>query len=139
MIDSCCDAMSFSDFPMDPSQYPQSYMRHDRVAGYLNEYTDHFALRKAIVFGSRVVECKHTADEMWRVKYVKDGKEITVTCNAVFVCTGRFVHPKVPEFPGLGSFKGDFTHSHYYRDPSKYVGKKVAVIGIGNSGSLLAM
>jgi cation diffusion facilitator CzcD-associated flavoprotein CzcO len=46
--------------------------------------------------------------------------------------------PRVPALPGLGSYTGVFTHSVNYRNASSYVGKRVLVVGLGNSGAEIA-
>jgi dimethylaniline monooxygenase (N-oxide forming) len=42
----------------------------------------------------------------------------------------------VPEF--REGFKGEYLHSHYYREPEPFVGKRVCVIGVGNSACDIA-
>jgi len=53
--------------------------------------------------------------------------------DAVFICTGQFHHPKVPEMPGLQSFKGRVRHSAAYRNASDLKGRRVVIVGFGNS------
>ena len=44
--------------------------------------------------------------------------------------------PNIPEFPG--DYSGDSFHAHDYLDPSVFAGRKVLVIGVGNSGMDIA-
>ena len=56
--------------------------------------------------------------------------------EAVFVANGHHWDPKWPEppFPGQESFTGEQLHSHHYREPDeRFEGKRVLVLGIGNS------
>jgi dimethylaniline monooxygenase (N-oxide forming) len=48
-------------------------------------------------------------------------------------CVGHLSTPYIPDFRGRESFKGKFMHSHYYRKPLEFAGKKVAIIGLGSS------
>ena len=61
------------------------------------------------------------------------------TFDAVLVCTGHHAEKHEPSFPGLADFKGEVLHSHDYREPSRFIGKRVLIIGIGNSGGDMAV
>ena len=78
-------------------------------------------------------------DVAWTVLDHKSGEESTETFDAVMVCTGHHAEKRVPSFPGLADFKGEVLHSHDYREPSRFTGKRVVVIGIGNSGGDMAV
>jgi cation diffusion facilitator CzcD-associated flavoprotein CzcO len=56
----------------------------------------------------------------------------------VIVATGLDRTPVVPEWPGRGSFEGDLLHSAEYRNPRPFEGKRVLVVGPGNSGMEIA-
>lgn len=53
--------------------------------------------------------------------------------DAVVVATGRYNEPRVPDIPGLASWKRNFpdriSHSKQYRTPAPYRGKTVLIIG----------
>lgn len=50
------------------------------------------------------------------------------------VATGENAEPVVPELKGADLFKGSALHSSEYKSGTAYEGKKVLVIGCGNSG-----
>lgn len=57
--------------------------------------------------------------------------------DAVFICSGHHSKPNLPDWQDVELFKsngGTLLHSHYYREPTPFIGKRVAVVGIGNSG-----
>lgn len=54
--------------------------------------------------------------------------------DAVLVCIGHHVYPKMPTFPGQDKFKGTIMHSHSVKSCEPFNGKNVVVVGIGNSG-----
>jgi cation diffusion facilitator CzcD-associated flavoprotein CzcO len=57
----------------------------------------------------------------------------------VVQATGLNGEPRVPFVPGVKSFKGITKHStEFFTGTSKYAGKKVVVIGAGNSGHDIA-
>ena len=68
------------------------------------------------------------------IKDKVSGKETAITYDAVLVCTGHHADVNKPSFPGMDKFKGKVTHSHDYKDFHGYEGKRVVVVGIGNSG-----
>jgi dimethylaniline monooxygenase (N-oxide forming) len=133
ILNSYRDATSFSDFPMDPARYP-GHFGHRLHLQFVAEYAAHFDLNRYIQFNTKIVSCKQTEDGRWIVTYSENGSEPREEIyDAVFACTGHFATPKTPDFPGKNSFKGEFIHSHIYRIPSPYYGKRVGIIGIGSS------
>jgi cation diffusion facilitator CzcD-associated flavoprotein CzcO len=58
--------------------------------------------------------------------------------SQVIVATGLDQTPVVPEWPGRESFQGDLLHSSEYRDPRRFEGKQVLVVGPGSSGMEIA-
>lgn len=55
--------------------------------------------------------------------------------SAVVSATGSWARPNLPEIPGRESFRGVQTHSAEYRSPEAFAGKRVLVVGGGNSGA----
>jgi putative flavoprotein involved in K+ transport len=49
--------------------------------------------------------------------------------------TGTFRNPFIPSFPGIDLFRGKIIHSSQYWSPVAFKGKRVAVVGEGNSGA----
>jgi putative flavoprotein involved in K+ transport len=59
--------------------------------------------------------------------------------RSVVVATGHAHTPNVPEWPGLESFTGQLLHAREYRNPAPFAGLDVLVVGVGNSGSEIAV
>ena len=57
----------------------------------------------------------------------------------VVVATGYSHTPRRPDWPGLDTFPGDLRHSADYREPSAYAGRRVLVVGAGNSATEIAL
>src|SRR5207247_3535089 len=53
------------------------------------------------------------------------------------VATGHSKEPYLPRWPG--TFRGDLVHSAAYRNPAPYIGRRVLVVGAGNSGAEIAV
>jgi cation diffusion facilitator CzcD-associated flavoprotein CzcO len=128
-IDTSKNAISFSDFPMD-ERYPD-FPHHSEIKQFLHEYAERFGLRERIRFNTAVQRAERLPAGGWRIT-TADGEEHNF--DALLVCNGHHWDPSYPDFPG--EFGGVTLHSHQYIDPSDPVdlaGKRVLVVGIGNS------
>lgn len=54
--------------------------------------------------------------------------------DGIMVCSGHHWDPRWPSFEGMDKFAGRQMHSHSYKDPRGLEGKRVVVVGVGNSG-----
>ena len=131
--------MAYKTFPM-PDDYPD-YPNHFQIAKYFDDYVDHFGLRERIAFRTAVVEVE-PVDGEWGVT-VEDpgGERRTARYRAVLVANGHHWDPRWPEppFPGSEEFTGEQMHAHHYREPDVLEGKRVLVLGIGNSATDIAV
>ena len=130
--------MEYSDFPM-PDEYPD-FPRHDQIADYFDSYVDHFDFRERIAF-------ERTVSKVERSKVERSGGAWAVTLeggetrayDAVVVANGHHWDPRWPEPRFPGSFDGVEMHSHAYEDPEPFRGKRVVVLGMGNSAMDIAV
>jgi cation diffusion facilitator CzcD-associated flavoprotein CzcO len=128
-IDISKPSISFRDFPM-PDRYPD-YPHHSHIFEWLCDYADAFALRRHIRFHARVAQAERGPRGGWQIT-LENGERHGF--DALLVCNGHHWDPRYPDFPG--SFDGAEIHSHNYIDPSTPLdlyGKRVLVVGIGNS------
>ena len=73
------------------------------------------------------------------VSYVdSQGDAGVLKCNAVCVCSGLHNIPRSPHVPGLGKFRGLVMHSANYRERKIFEGKRVLIVGCGETGLDLA-
>jgi cation diffusion facilitator CzcD-associated flavoprotein CzcO len=128
-IDISKPSISFRDFPM-PERYPD-YPHHTHIFEWLRDYADAFALRELIRFNTPVRRAERGEGGGWQIT-LEDGSQECF--DALLACNGHHWDPRYPDFPG--SFDGPQIHSHTYIDPSTPLdlyGKRVLVVGIGNS------
>ncbi|KAJ1172155.1 hypothetical protein NDU88_004005 [Pleurodeles waltl] len=134
------EMMCYPDLPI-PEDYP-NYLHSSLVFKYLHLYARHFDLLRCIKFKTMVVSVRKRPDYsvsgQWEVVTEKDGKQESFVFDAVMVCTGHHVYPNIPAFPGIDKFKGQHFHSRNYKSPDGYQGKKVLVVGLGNTGADIA-
>jgi putative flavoprotein involved in K+ transport len=107
---------------------PEKYPTRDEVVSYLADYEKRFELPVR-----RPVRVEGVYREEGRLA-VKMGR-VRLPVRAVVSATGTWRRPYVPDYPGRESFRGEQTHSAHYDRPEPYAGKRVLVIGGGNSGA----
>lgn len=128
-IDTYRDSVSFRDMPMG-HDYPD-YPHQAQIKVYLDRYADAFGLRESIEFETRVEDAAPRPGGGWKLT-LGDGSEREF--DFLIVGNGHHWDPRYPDFPG--SFDGETIHSHHYlgpSDPLDLYGKRVLVVGIGNS------
>jgi dimethylaniline monooxygenase (N-oxide forming) len=135
-IDVSRERMAYSDFPM-PASYPD-FPHHTHIREYFNAYIDHFGLRDLITFNTAVSHVSRLDDGSWEVTL--DTGE-TRHYDALLVANGHHWDPRWPEpaFPGADTFSGEQLHAHSYLDNSIFTGRRVVVLGIGNSAVDIAV
>jgi dimethylaniline monooxygenase (N-oxide forming) len=129
--------MAFSDYPM-PQELPDYPVRAD-VERYLIDYANHFGVPQHIRFGITVEQVTPAGNNRWRVRFSAQGTSREEEFDAVLVCSGVFRHPLMPELPGAESFTGTVMHSRAYAEPGQFAGRNVAVVGVGSSGTDIAV
>jgi flavin-binding monooxygenase-like protein len=121
----------FGGWPM-PDHFAD-YPSHQKILAYLRSFSDAYGLTDRIEFGVEVRGVEKNADGSWTVARA-DGRESVH--GQVVVCTGAQWHPNVPDLPG--TFTGEVRHSAGYRSADELRGKRVLVVGAGNSGCDIA-
>ena len=117
----------FPDWPM-PEDYPD-FPSAQQMHAYYVAFTDAHGLREHIRFNRKVQSVRYRDDARWDVTF-DDG--MTVERRGVIVCNGHHWDRRFP--PWVGDYKGDLIHSKDYKAPKELIGKRVLVIGGGNSG-----
>ncbi|MFE3636875.1 NAD(P)/FAD-dependent oxidoreductase [Streptomyces cellostaticus] len=111
------------------------WVARDDVVRYLEKYAEHHELE--IVTGVEVFRVERCGDGDGWVLHASGGRELTG--SAVVVATGHNHTARVPDWPGLDGFGGEFLHAAQYRDARPYAGRDVLVVGIGNTGAEIAV
>lgn len=123
----------YSGLPGLPFQGPSNrYPTRDEVVAYLSGYAEAFDL--PVLVGERVVRAER-ADSGFRL-LTEDGGDHWA--RALISATGPFARPHRPRFSGQERFGGKILHAADYRDPEPFRGKRVLVVGAGNSAVQIA-
>jgi cation diffusion facilitator CzcD-associated flavoprotein CzcO len=132
-------------FPRGTGEYPT----RDEVLAYLAEYEQRYDL--PVDRPVRVTEVRPrkaggvSTLELWgirdpgpgsRAPGIADGGPL-YTSHAVVSATGTWSSPVVPDVPGRDQFAGEQLHSARYTSPEPFAGKRVIVVGGGNSAAQL--
>jgi putative flavoprotein involved in K+ transport len=116
-------------FGGDPERYPT----RDELVDYLRAY-------------ARELDAEiRTRQHVTRVTPGPDGTftlttdaGLELTADLVIAASGGFGAPYRPALPGLASFAGEAIHASEYRDAAAYAGKRVVVVGGGDSAVQIA-
>jgi cation diffusion facilitator CzcD-associated flavoprotein CzcO len=114
-----------------PQSYPL-YPSRAQMVEYLESYAARFDIRP--VFATEVLSLRQQGAR-WSLR----------TSNGAFaapvavVATGIASAPYRPSWPGMEIFRGNVAHSSGYRNPTPYAGRRVLVVGFGNSGGEIAL
>ncbi|MFN3338076.1 MAG: flavin-containing monooxygenase [Dietzia sp.] len=137
----------FTEYPM-PADTPD-YPDHRRLLAYFRDFADHFGLRGRFRFGTEVVRAEPLGDEPdsgWRLTVRKTGDDDEVVADtvcdagefsALVIANGTLSEPNIPGF--AGRFDGEVRHTSRYKYPRELAGKRVLVVGGGNSGCDIAV
>lgn len=127
----------FADRPM-PAHWPD-YPDHAHMAWYLADYAAHFGLLDLIRPRHRVTQVRRSADGGWTVHAEGPQGSVTVAGEAVVIANGHNSRPRLPCPAYPGEFGGEQLHSHDYRGPEQLAGRRVLVVGGGNSAMDIAV
>jgi indole-3-pyruvate monooxygenase len=122
-------ALPYLPFPAEHPRYPS----REQVIDYLERYSRHFDLVPRL--GQAVQAVRRGADGRWTT-ITRDGP---LDSAQVVLCTGKSGVPVRPRWPGLESFPGEVLHSAQYTSGERFAGKRVLVVGLGNSGAEIAI
>ena len=130
----------FAEFPMADSV--ADYPSHRELCRYFADFADHFDLRRHFRFGVRVERVEPVRPEdpatPWRVTLRnKEGALESAEYKGVVIANGTLAEPNLPKFEG--QFAGELLHTSQYKSAEQFKGKRVLLIGAGNSGCDIAV
>lgn len=127
----------FADFPM--GEAVADYPSHREVLAYFRAFADHFDLRRHYRFGAEVTRTQPLGGdgEGWQVDWQQDGRDHSARYKGVLIANGTLSEPNRPQF--RGDWTGEMLHSADYRSARQFTGKRVLVVGAGNSGCDIAV
>jgi cyclohexanone monooxygenase len=132
-LESLDYSYGFSDELQQEWDWSERYGSQPEILRYINHVADRFDLRRSVQLDTRIASATFDdpANE-WVIRSTR-GQEIRATY--FIVAAGSLSTPRVPDFPGLETFKGRWLHSGLWPDEEvDFSGQRVGVIGTGSSG-----
>lgn len=124
----------FSEFPMAAEVAP--YPHHSEMRRYFRDYAKHFGLYTHYRFNTRVLHLERL-EHGWKLTSEQDGQVREEVFDGVLIANGTLHQPNRPALPG--NFSGELLHSADYRSPAIFDGKRVLLVGCGNSACDIAV
>ncbi len=129
----------FTEFPMNETV--ADYPSHKELLPYFQAYARHFDLLRHFRFGTRVLKVEplgDAPDTLWRVtSQGADGATTQADYKGVVLANGTLAEPNAPQWPG--QFSGELLHTSAYKQAQQFDGKRVLIVGAGNSGCDIAV
>ena len=138
----------------------------EEYCAYLRSFAERFDIARRIKFGTRVARIARNADGTfaftitavaprprmddditspttpacaeWDLTPVADSEETHVFDRVVLAC-GVNTRPSMATWPGMDCFEGTIRHTVGYKNAEPYAGKRVLLVGLGESGSDIAL
>ena len=108
------------------------YTSRADVVAYLEAYAKAFTIMPRLATEVLAIEKNTTG---WRIETTRQ----SLISPVVIVATGSASFPNRPALKGEEFFSGSVIHSSQYRNPGPFKGKRVLVVGFGNSGAEIAL
>lgn len=109
-------------------RYPkttESFLEQLSISEYLQNYAKKFKLNENPAdfrMSTRVTKVSSIGDGRWEITSEHLGTEIKEIFDRIFVCSGHFSTPYVPNIPGIEHFKGENIHSTQFHTADDYGG-----------------
>lgn len=124
----------FSDY-LNNDREGHHFWTKEEAVEYWKGYARHYGVDRALKFNTQVVKTEQLEDKSWDV-YLSEDKKIQ--CKHLVIATGNNSKEKYPDWAEqLTSI--EYTHSKYYQNNEQYKGKRVLVVGGGESASDMAL
>jgi cation diffusion facilitator CzcD-associated flavoprotein CzcO len=135
-INTAKNLTAFADLPFPEGTQP--FPDHKDMHAYFKGFVERFGLRPLMRFNSRVTSVRpNERAEGERARWIVETESANGgVFDAVVVASGHLSKPLRVE--RLAAFRGEYLHSHDYKEPFPFVGKRVCIVGFGNSACDIA-
>ncbi|CAL0314299.1 unnamed protein product [Lupinus luteus] len=129
------ECMGFRDYPFikrdEKGRDSRRFPSHREVLMYLKDFAANFGIGELVRLETEVVIVELGEGGKWRVKSrpLKSNNERVEIYDAVVICNGHHVQPRIAHIPGINAWRGQQMHSHNYRTPKPFRDQVVVIIG----------
>ncbi len=124
----------FAEFPMDTTA---DYPSHRTLVRYFRDFADRFGLTERFRFDTRVTSVSREDDGTWMLRAEGPAGPVEQRYTGIILANGTLAEPNIPTF--RGEFTGELMHTSEYKTATQLTGKRVLIIGAGNSGCDIAV
>ena len=138
---AACDVPSYTYLPfLDRTGFIPSkkYVSQSEIADYAEMLADYCQIRDKIIFSTKVVEVDYQDLGEWELStwnIAKGCSGESIRTKHVVCANGPLSSPRMPEVPGMSSFKGESFHTALWDRSADLKGKNVGIIGTGASAA----
>jgi cyclohexanone monooxygenase len=132
-IESLQYSYSFSEPLQQDWAWPERYSSQPEILRYIHHVAERFDLSRDVQLNTRIVSAVFDdTSSCWTL--TSDANE-DFSAPICIMATGNLSTPRVPDFRGLDSFRGDWYHTGMWpHDGVDFSGMRVGIIGTGSSG-----
>ena len=131
-VESMQYSYSFSEELQQEWQWSELFAGQPEILRYANFVADKLDLRRDMRFETRVTSA--VFDETAHRWTVQTDRSDTISARYTVMATGCLSAARMPDFPGLDSFKGKTYHTgHWPHEGVDFTGLRVGVVGTGSS------
>ncbi|KAL1946927.1 hypothetical protein VTO73DRAFT_15031 [Trametes versicolor] len=115
-----------------PANWPE-FTPRDKIADWLEHYV---SIQDLVVWTSSELQPHPVYDAAtgaWDITIRRQGKDAKLRPTHIVLASGTLGKPNIPEIPGRDAFSGPVLHSEGYNGGAEFAGKRVVVVGAGNS------
>ncbi|OEL15435.1 Flavin-containing monooxygenase FMO GS-OX-like 2 [Dichanthelium oligosanthes] len=140
------ELMGFSGFPMAGRVFAgdaRAFPGHREVLAFLDAFAEEHGVLERVRLRAEVLRVRplgREQGERWVVAWRgEDGEVAEEVFDAVVVCNGHWTVPQVAKIRGIDNWRGKQMHSHNYRVSEPFRDQNVVVVGMGVSGTDIAL
>jgi cation diffusion facilitator CzcD-associated flavoprotein CzcO len=129
---ACDIASPLYSFSGEPNpEWSRRYASQPEIFAYIRQVIQKNGLQSHIQYNTEIVEALFRKESGAWVLRDQQGRQVRV--RLLVLALGPLNRPSIPDFPGMGDFKGTMFHSSQWNTGCGLTGKRVAVIGTGAS------
>ncbi|KAK7058520.1 hypothetical protein VNI00_002154 [Paramarasmius palmivorus] len=117
-----------------PETWPM-YTPRDKLANWLEQYADNQDLVCWTKSKPLPTPTYDFTTKKWTVDIDRDGETVTIHPSHIVLATGTLGAPRMPSFQGQDQFDGKILHACSYPGGRQFTGKRVIVVGAGNTSA----
>jgi cation diffusion facilitator CzcD-associated flavoprotein CzcO len=123
--------------------YPRNwpiYSPKDKIADWLEQYakSQDLVVWTKTIFESSMKPKFDTSSQRWHLAVTREGKEVVLRPAHIVMATSVLGSPRFPIVKDQSMFSGEVYHASEFRGAKRHEGKRVLIVGVGNTAGDIA-